>query len=412
MSAQWSEPDSVVDRRQTGLEASNAGTTPELRAEVNEPGDGLFRGRIRGGRSRRWLRWAASVAVLTLLVAPLVVWWQYQSAYVTSRHAVVRGDLAEIGTRIEGVLAQRLVEVGQRVKAGQVLGRLQDRHLRADVLQAQARLGVLHRELAAEERDIAHQRRLLGNERDRAAAKWEEARADVDAARAQAEQAAAHHEARLALLTLKAIPREQVQDAARQASAARAQLTAAQARLRAADSDQRTADIDLDGVSLRQRRIEVLRATVTEARARLQRTQAELDSTLLRAPAAGSVTRWMVHPGGAVEAGDSVVSMLLGTEQWIEAWVDEDRVGALHAGIPATVTVPSLPGRELKGVVEQIGLITDFELPDSAVPQPRFSRMRGTPLIAVRIRLREAEPRLRPGMSATAAIRVEGAGVL
>ena len=52
-----------------------------------------------------------------------------------------------------------------------------------------------------------------------------------------------------------------------------------------------------------------------------------------------------------------------------------------------------------------ISVSTDFELPDSAVPQPRGERMRDDPLIAVRIRLEDPGADLFPGLSATVGIR-------
>ena len=84
---------------------------------------------------------------------------------------------------------------------------------------------------------------------------------------------------------------------------------------------------------------------------------------------------------------------------------DEEDLADVSVGNAATVTLKSYPDHEFRGVVESIGVSTDFELPESEVPQPRQQRMRGTPVVAVRIRLDETDATLLPGLSAAVSIR-------
>ena len=65
------------------------------------------------------------------------------------------------------------------------------------------------------------------------------------------------------------------------------------------------------------------------------------------------------------------------------------------------------PGEEFAGVVEKIGVTTDFEVPSSEVPIPRADRMNTSPVLGVKIRLFEPPPGLRPGLSAVVGIRKE-----
>ena len=74
-------------------------------------------------------------------------------------------------------------------------------------------------------------------------------------------------------------------------------------------------------------------------------------------------------------------------------------------GNETTLTFQAFPDQEIMGVVEEIGLVTDFELPDAEVPQPRNIRMRGAPVVGVRIRLTDPPMELLPGLSASVAIR-------
>jgi multidrug resistance efflux pump len=99
------------------------------------------------------------------------------------------------------------------------------------------------------------------------------------------------------------------------------------------------------------------------------------------------------------------MSMWLGREVWVDAWIDEDDLAAVRVGDTATVSLRSLPDRELTGVVDKIGLATDLEMPGAAVPQPRAERMRASPVVGIRVRLLDPPEDLVPGLSAVVAIR-------
>jgi RND family efflux transporter MFP subunit len=200
-------------------------------------------------------------------------------------------------------------------------------------------------------------------------AELEEARAKVAAARVQVEAARRTH----------AMQRELYEVGG-----------ASRAELNGADSERRVREAD-----------------VLAAQARVTRAETELESAAIRAPQSGAIVRRIVQPGGAVEAGQPVVAMWLGTDVWVEAWIDEEDLGLIRRGGPASVTFHAFPGQEFTGVVERVGLATDLELPDSVVPQPRFARMRTAPVVGVRIRLDAPPPHLLPGLSASVAIRKE-----
>ena len=157
-------------------------------------------------------------------------------------------------------------------------------------------------------------------------------------------------------------------------------------------------------MTIRERGIGVLQANLERARARLNRAEADLEGTIIRAPEDGAILRRIIQPGGSVESGQPIISMWLGSDLWVEAWIDEEDLGFVRVGSPVTVTFHSFADREFSGVVDRLGLATDLEIPESEVPQPRFSRMRGAPVVGVRIRLDAPPPELLPGLSAVVAI--------
>jgi membrane fusion protein (multidrug efflux system) len=357
------------------------------------------------GSARRWL----FPALLLVLAVPVFFWVRYQSQNVTSKNAAVRGHLAEIGTRLSGVVTKVEVDVGDRVKAGQVLVRLEDRHLRAEVDEARAVFEALKRTIDVEHMNVSHERRRIAQQQQEAAAKVKAADAQAAAAQIQMEEARREYALRESLFSRDGIVSgEDVRNAETRQRTTEAKLDEAQANSAAAKSQGQTVRLAGDAIDIQERKVGVLDAELQRAQARLDRAQADLDDTVLRAPEDGAIVRRIVQPGGSVEAGQPIISMWLGKDVWIEAWIDEDDIAWVGLGSVATVRFHSFPGREFRGVVDKVGLSTDLELPDSAVPQPRSSRMRSAPVVGVRIRLDDPPLELLPGLSAIVAIRKAG----
>lgn len=98
---------------------------------------------------------------------------------------------SRLGFRVAGKLTRRHVELGQRVKAGQVLAQLdpQDYQLAADAAQAQLGAAVTNRDLAAADfkrfKELKEQNFISGAELERREATLKAAQAQVDQAKAQ-----------------------------------------------------------------------------------------------------------------------------------------------------------------------------------------------------------------------------------
>lgn len=352
---------------------------------------------------RRILRLIA-VGILLALVVFTWSWLRYQSQHVLSSNAVVRSQITEVGTRFNGMLAATEVSEGERVQAGQVLARLANQHINAEILQIQAQIEALEREMTLEQSAIEHERLRRKTQLREANARVAAAHAESAAAKSRADEAHAFYKARQQLLEKQLIPRDTMRQAEANHRTASALANAVQANKTAAESAKQNALLDIDSLDLRVQRLEVLDANLRAARAQLERAQADLDGTLIRAPDDGTVIRRLIKTGGSVRVGMPVILMSVGDDIWIEAWIDEDRIHRVKIGNPAIVTLPSYPGQEFDGVVDAIGVATDFEQPVDAVPHPRASRMKGAPVISVQVRLDSPPASLLPGLSASVAI--------
>jgi membrane fusion protein (multidrug efflux system) len=356
-----------------------------------------------------WSRWAVGGAAALAIVMPLNILMGYRSQVISS-NAAVRGYVTEIGTRIDGLVSSVAVDVGDRVIASQVLVQLEDKTLRAQVDEARAQVAALEGTIASERTAVELDNAQIQRQRAESEAQIAAARANAEAWRIEAAEAARNHELQTQLSTRGGfVAAETLRGAESAARTAQARLQEAEANATAMErsTDGRTRGAR-DAVTIRLSRITVLEADLRAAQARLARAEADLESASIRAPSDGAIVRRIMQPGGAIEAGQPVISMWLGDDLWVESWIEEEELGSVHVGSKATVTFHALPGEEFSGTVERIGLATDLEIPDAEVPQPRFSRMRGAPVVSVRIRLDERPVDLLPGLSAVVAIQKGG----
>lgn len=356
---------------------------------------------------RRWLRTGGRAAIGLGVLALLALAGHYAmhaSQHVVSRSAVVKGDLSELGTRFNGVLATIEAPAGSTIEAGQVLARLDDRHLQSEVLQIQAEIEALQNELAVEQAAIALERQRQQARIEEAAARTAAMLAQEQGAQSRAEEARTLFERRRALAAQQFISREDSLEAEARMRTAASLVAEASANTRAARSAEQSTRIESGGIDLREQRIGAVEASIRAAEARLARAEANLDGTVIRAPADGAVLRWLVQPGGAVRVGRPVVSIVTGHDVWVEAWIDEDQIHRVTPGSPVSVALAALPGQTLQGEVAAIGLTTDIEQP-TAPAQPRESRLRAAPVVGVQVRLLDPPPSLLPGLSATVSVR-------
>ncbi len=401
---------SVADRERsrrarTVAAAAAAATDTETRPPRR---DRRFLGLVFGDasspkRRRRTVAIVGGLAALALFV-PIVLWVSYRVTHVISRNAQVKGYITNVGAQLDGVVTSVEVENGQRVRAGQILARFEDHQLQANLQRAQSRLTKATRELEVERLAIQQERRRLSGRVTEARARADAAKSQVDAARSQADDASAKLALRKTLAKDGMIPPEELRGAETTRRTADAVARTAQADQAAADATQQLAVVEADGLSVRVRHLDVLEAEIDGLRAELSFAEADLRAAVIRAPGDGWVVRRIAEAGASVVVGQPIAALWLGNEIWVEAWIDEDDLASVTAGNRARVTVKPYPQRVFKGSVESVGVSTDYELPDAAVPQPRNSRMRAAPVVCVRIRLERADG-LFPGLSAVVGIQ-------
>lgn len=217
-----------------------------------------------------------------------------------------------VGSKIQGLIVELLVDQNDWVESGQLLARLDDSDLSREVSTQQAVLKV-----------------------DEAAVE----RVKADAARSQAihDQGRRDYERYAGLLASKSISQEVMDKNTQNLAVAEADVARAAAAIREADRQ------------------------VLAAKERLHFQQARLADTRIFSPFSGLIVRRDRDIGDIVVPGASIFRLLSIREMWISAWVDETSMAELTPGQMARAVFRSEPKQNYQGKVVRLGREVDRE---------------------------------------------------
>jgi HlyD family secretion protein len=320
------------------------------------------------------------LALLVLLAIALLGYWLYGR----NQHAdsiVLQGNVdlrqVELPFNDSERIAEVLVDEGTRVKAGQVLARLDTGRLLPRVAQAEARV--------AAQREVL--RKLRNGSRPEEVA---QARAALAAAQAEAANAASQ------LKRLRSISEESngraISPQDLEASIAAARMSEAQA-----ESSRKALELTLAGP--RQEDIDQAKAQLDAAEADLALLKRQLADADLVAPTDGVIRNRLMEPGELATPQRPVFAIAITTPKWVRAYLSEVELSRVPLGAPARVTMDSAPNDPLQGKVGFISSTAEF------TPKTVQTKELRTSLVyEVRVFVDDPEDRLRLGMPATVTI--------
>ncbi|MFM1769798.1 MAG: hypothetical protein RJA22_2327 [Verrucomicrobiota bacterium] len=333
-------------------------------------------------------------------------WIQYRWGHVVLAEASVKGTLTRVGARLDGRILSIEVELGQKVSKGDVLLRMDDRHLRAALERARAEYVVAERELETERMGIEQTRRRITIDIERTKGSLSKARGELEADRSRLRRMEKDYERIAALKERGAESQSALDRITGDRDYALGLYNAGLGVVEVAESNHDKAVNEMEGIKVRERRLGVLEGQVAMAKARVTAAEVELDSTIVRAEADGRVVERIVEVGGSAKVGEPLLAMWIG-RPWVEAWANERDLRKFRVGSPVEVAMAASPQRKLLGRVESFGLVTDRALQLGHVPSTLHSYVRPNAWIPVRVALDEEHPQIQLGLSVIVGIRKE-----
>jgi membrane fusion protein (multidrug efflux system) len=360
---------------------ADADPARDLRVDTRvEPETGFEAGAAPVPR-RRWLRPVLMLVVPLLVVALGVYFWLGSGRYASTDNAYVQQDKVAVGSDVAGRIVEVAVRENQRVKAGDLLFRIDPDPYRIAVAQADAAI-------AEAQVEVATLRSGLGG-----------SAADVQAARDRIVAAGQDYRRQAELMARGFTTRARLQESEHGVEQARAALARAQA-----DADEARARLATGAA--------VPGANPRIAAARVQRAKAALDlaRATVRAPVAGIVSQSdRLQVGQMMMTGLPALSIVAGGSTWIEANFKETDLDRMRVGQPAEIQFDAYPGVKLKGHVQSIGAGTGSEFSVLPAQNANGNWVKVTQRVPVRVAIDTASPRpMIAGLSAEVRIDLRG----
>ncbi len=274
-----------------------------------------------GNGTRRKALLAVTAVVTVGAIAYGTYWALVLNHFETTDNAYVQGNVVQITPQLGGTVVAIQAEDTQRVKAGQVLVKLDPADAQVALEQAEAQLAQTVREvrtLYANNGTLRSQITL--RQADLSRAQTELARAQDDVTR------------RAPLAATGAIGKEELVHAQSQVDSLKASVTAAQSAVITAQEQLQSNQTLTDGVPLAQH------PSVLRAAARVRETYLALQRATLLAPVDGVVAKRTVQLGQRVAAGTPMLSLIALDQLWVEANFKEGQLRGLRLGQPVELT--------------------------------------------------------------------------
>jgi len=340
---------------------------------------------------------------------------------ITASGKVVPVQSVNLSPKTSGRLAQLRVEQGDRVEQGQIIARMDDADIQAQLTQTRANLAQAQAQLAqaragSRPEEIGQARARLAQaeaqlSQARAGSRVEEiaqAKAQVDAAAARVNLTTSRVQRNRNLYQQGAISQDKLDEVLADDRSARAALQEAQRRLaqlqngsRSEEIAQRQAAVSEARQALQQlqngsrpEEIAQAEATVDAAVGKLKAVQVQLDDTIIRAPFSGVVTQKYATEGAFVTpttsasntasaTSSSIVAIARGLE--VLAQVPEVDIGQIKQRQQVEIIADAYPDQVFKGHVRLLS-------PEAVVEQNVTS-------FQVRVAIDTGKNELRSGMN-------------
>lgn len=315
-------------------------------------------------RHRGWLRPVLMFGVPLLIAAVGAFFYFTSGRYIATDNAYVRQDMISVSPDVSGRIVAVNVRENQRVKAGDVLFRIDPEPYRIALAQADADLATARVSVATMATDTGS------------------AAADIQSARAELTLAEATYR-RQAELMKRGFTTTASLDAATQAvEAARAKIATGEAA--AARARQQ---IGSGGGASQPAAIQVALAKRAQAAMNLERT-------VVRARTDGVVSQTnRLQVGNITPSGVPALSLVVSDRPWVEANFKETDLNHMKVGQAAEMEFDAYPGIKVHGRVESIGAGTGSEFSVLPAQNANGNWVKVTQRVPVRIAIDGAPPR-------------------
>ncbi len=313
----------------------------------------------------------------------------------------IEGDHVSVASKFSGRIKELTVREGDTVKKGQVLVRLDDPQVQAQVKQAEHAVIAIQARIKAARTDLGISEKEVPLAVETAEAGVAHARAVIAECKAKSEQDGRDAKRFHDLAAKGTVEKHRSEEADLALTVATNECLSAQTALTQAEKQLARAKLGWDKIRAKKEELEALRAQRDQAVAALEEAGSVLDDFTILAPAKGRITTRVVDEGEVISAGTPLLDLVDLDRLYLKVYVPEVQIGKLRLDLPARIYTDSFPERPFDAVLRYISSRAEFTPKEVQTPDERVKLV-----YAVKLYL-TANPdhRLTPGMPADEVIR-------
>lgn len=411
-------------------------------AEVPKPAPKNDRQPAQSGSSRtakdsKLRRYLPGIIFLVVIAGILILIWRlFLSGSGAPQNVVtlsgrIEGDESAVASKTSGRILEIRFREGDSVNSGDTIAILDDEQIRARedqahaaVLDAEARARAARQQISVLREQLRQSQLQVEQAGIDAAGRVRQAEAELTVAQSElAKQEAAYRlaafdkEAYGKLAETGAVSERRGREAVSNADQQAAAVAAARRRVESARGAVTVAKANLENPGIRaagagaiqkqinqqEEEVSSAMAKTEQARAQLEEAQASRKDLTITAPFSGTVTTRSAEPGEVVTAGTAIVTLLDLNNVYLRGYVPEGQIGNVKIGQAGRVYLDSNPNQPLEATVSRIDPEATFTPENTYFRDERVKQV-----VGIKLQLKAADGRAKPGMPADGEILIKG----
>jgi HlyD family secretion protein len=338
--------------------------------------------------------------VLGISLSMVSQWWRALPDGLLLASGRIEGDEIVIAPKIAGRAVKVLKDRGEPVVTGDLLVRLSSEQIQAQLDRARDQERYWRDRVQQAEIDLDYTAQQVPTDIGAAEARVATAQARIQEAEAVLTRNHQDFQRYQSLWERRVVPQQKLDDATANFRAAQANKGALDQELALAREQLRKAQLLPRTVASKRMELQSVKASLAAAQAAVREAQANLDDTVVYAPASGVILTREIEPGEVVNAGTPLFTMVDLNQLYLKVFINEPDIGKIRLGQEARIYVDAFPDRPFPAKVSRVSQRAEF------TPKYVETREERVKLVfAVELRADNTQGFLKPGMPGEALLR-------
>ncbi len=338
--------------------------------------------------------------ILAVSLSMVSQWWRALPDGLLLASGRIEGDEIVIAPKIAGRVVKVLKDRGDQVVTGELLVRLSSDQIQAQLDRTRDQERYWRDRVQQAEIDLDYTTRQVPTDIAAAEARVASAQARIQEAEAILSRNHQDFQRYQSLLQRQVVPQQKLDDATANFRAADANKAALTRELAQVQAQLRKAQLLPRTVALKRAELHSVQASLAAAQAAVREAQANLDDTVIYAPANGVILTRQIEPGEVVNPGTPLFTLVDLNQLYLKVFINEPDIGKIRLGQEARIFVDAFPDKPFPAKVSRVSPRAEF------TPKYVETREERVKLVfAVELRADNTQGFLKPGMPGEALLR-------